>query len=222
MTVACLIPAHNEAGRISDTIGAIRAAIQVHEIIVVDDGSTDSTAEEARAAGADKVVVLEKNLGKGGAMNRGLLETSADILLLLDADLGPSASEAVKLLDPLLAGTADMSIAVLPRVGKKAGFGLVVRLAKWGIRKLAKLDVQAPLSGLRAVRREVVNKIGGFEPGWGVEIGLTIAAARAGFSIVEVPIRFTHRVTGRSLRGFLHRGRQFAHVARFIARRWRR
>lgn len=222
MRVACLIPAYNEARRVGDTIRAIKSLQQVDEIIVIDDGSTDATAEEAEAAGADRVLRLDSNIGKGGAMNRGLAETSADVLLLLDADLGSSAQEGAKLLEPVLSGLFDMSVAILPRTGKKAGFGFVVRLARWGIRRLAKLDVQAPLSGLRAVKREVVDRAGGFEPGWGVEIGLTVAAAQAGFTIVEVPTEFTHRVTGRSIRGFVHRGRQFAHVVWFIARKWRK
>lgn len=222
MSIACLIPAHNEVGRVGDTVRAVKKDLPVGEIIVIDDASTDATAEEARAAGADKVIVLDKNLGKGGALNRGLSATTADILLLLDADVGDSAIEAAKLLEPILMDAADMSIALLPKLKKKSGFGLVVRLAKWGIRWLGRLDVTTPLSGLRAVKREAVTHIGGFESGWGVEIALTVRAQRAGYRIVEVPTNFTHRVTGRSIGGFIQRGSQFAHVARFILREWRR
>jgi len=234
--VACLIPARNEARTVRETVLAAKT-LPIDEVIVIDDASTDSTADEARAAGADKVIVLDKNLGKGGAMNRGLIETSADVLLLLDADLGASASEASRLLAPILSGDADMSVAILPkgtlttkpdssrapsRKSRKSGFGLAVRIARWGIRRLGKLEVEAPLAGLRAIRRDIVERAGGFEPGWAVEIGLTVAAARLGYRIVEVPAAFRHRVTGRSLAGFLHRGRQFADVARFILRNWRK
>jgi len=224
---ACLIPAYNEAASIAQTVRTVRSVPGIDEVIVIDDASTDGTADEARSAGAHKVLTLERNLGKGGAMNHGLALTDADILLLLDADVRSSASEAVHLLAPILSGEADMSIAVLPKrphlaPSAKGGFGLVVRLARWGIRRLAGIEVQAPISGLRAVRREVIERIGGFERGWELEIGLTVAAARAGFRIVEVPAAFSHRATGRGIRGFLHRGQQFAHVARFILRHSRR
>lgn len=221
MKVTCLIPAYNESMRIAETIKAVKS-LPVDEIIVIDDGSTDSTSEDSKSAGADQVIVLPKNLGKGGALNSGFSEAQGDVILLLDADLEKSASEAAKLLDPIISGNADMSIAMLPRLKKKSGFGTVVKLARWGIRKLARLDVHAPLSGLRAVRREVIESAGGFEQGWGVEIGLTVAAGRAGYRVVEVPTQFSHRVTGRSLSGFIHRGEQFVHVTLFILRKWRK
>src|SRR6185437_14001853 len=80
--------------------------------------------------------------------------------------------------------------------------------------------MQAPLSGQRAARREVIEAAGGFAAGWGAEIGLTVAALRAGFRVLEIPTTMTHRVTGRSPAGILHRAGQFWGAGRVLLRLW--
>mgnify|MGYP001153377046 CR=1 FL=1 len=225
-----LIPAYNEADVIAGTIEAALAIPGVDEVIVGDDGSTDGTADVARKAGAHQVIRLNRNSGKGGVLNAIRQHASGDVLLLLDADLGPSASEGAKLLAPVLDGEADMAIAILcasdalegrdgaptlrPRSG---GFGLVVRTARFGIKALGGQCMTAPLAGPRAVRREIVEKAGGFEAKFGVEVALTIDALRMGSRVIEVPVRMVHRASGRDLRGFLHRGGQLVDVVRALA-----
>lgn len=220
-TIAALIPAFNEEDLIGETV---RAALQipgVEEVVVVDDGSEDETPMVAYDAGA-RVLQLDSNKGKGAALNAGLLETRAGVLLLIDADLGASAVETGRLLEPIRAGQADMSIAAMKAPpGHKAGFGLVMKLASWGIRKYGGVVVTAPISGQRALRRQVIEDIGGFERGFGVEVALTIDALRRGYRIVEVPLPLTHRLSGRTLRGFVHRGAQFVDIYRAIRRRSR-
>ena len=148
------IPAYNEADRIAATLAAVQsfaAETHIQEIIVVDDGSTDDTADRARPAGAD-VVFRQQNSGKGAALNRGLALAQGDILLLLDADLGASATEAVRLLGPVVSGAADMSIATFPRKpGTGGGVGLVVRLAALGNSSSDRADHAG--AALRAARR---------------------------------------------------------------------
>ena len=220
--VVVLIPAFNEEDLVGDTVKAALGMAGIDEVVVIDDGSDDQTPFVAYDAGA-RVVQLENNSGKGAALEAGLAETEADIYLMIDADLGASAAETHRLLEPIVANHADMSIAILRApAGHKGGFGLVRRLAAWGIRKYGGKIVTAPISGQRAVRRQVMTDVGGFENGFGVEVALTIDALRKGYQIVEVPLPLTHRVTGRDLRGFVHRGRQFYDVARAIWRRRRR
>ncbi len=96
-TVTVLIPAYNEELTIARTVAAARSLPGVLQVIVVDDGSTDKTAEKARAAGAE-VLRTGVNRGKGAALNHGLKAVKGDLLLLLDADLGDSAREAEKIL----------------------------------------------------------------------------------------------------------------------------
>lgn len=219
--ISVLIPAYNEADRIAETLAAVRSFAEekrIKEIIVVDDGSSDGTGERAQEAGAD-VVFRQHNSGKGAALNRALALAQGDVLLLLDADLGTTATEAAKLLGPVVSGVADMSIATFPRIaGKGGGVGLVVRLARWGILRLTGQTMQAPLSGQRAVRRQVLEDSGGFAEGWGVEVALTVNALRNGYRVLEIPTQMSHRVTGRSPGAILHRAEQFVAALRVLLR----
>lgn len=221
--ISVIVPSHNEADRVGATIRALWDISDRLEVVVVDDGSTDSTMEAARAAGA-RVIRLPENRGKGAALQAGVIDSSGDVLVLLDADLGESAAQAKRLIAPVLADEADMTIATFPVIpGKGGGFGLVVTLARWGIRRATRLEMAAPLSGQRALRRAVWQGVGGFAPGFCAEVALTIDAVCAGYRVMEVPTTMTHRVTGRDWRAIAHRARQFVAVARALwARRKRR
>lgn len=219
--VSAVIPAYNEESRIGDTIRALRALKEVAEIVVADDGSADNTGSAAKNAGADVVLKLKENRGKGEALARGLGAAGGDIICLVDADLGETAAEFGLLLAPVLAGEADMTVGVLPRPQRKAGFGLVMGLAAWGIRFLTGYRPVSPLSGQRVITRQVFEQCG-FRSGFGIEVGLTIECLRRGFRLLEVPVRMKHRESGRNLAGFRHRGRQFVQVARTLWQAWRK
>lgn len=219
MDIAVLIPAHDEAGRIAQTVHAALSIPGVTRCIVVDDGSRDATAEAAEAAGA-KVVRLVFNVGKGAALEAGAERVAnADVVVLLDADLGKTAAQAVTLIEPVLRGDADMSIATFPRPAGKAGFGLVKGLARFGIARMGGgWLADAPLSGQRALTGECLAAVRPFASGYGVEVGLTVRALRRGFKLIEVPTQMSHAATGRDLKGFVHRGRQFVHVSLALVR----
>lgn len=214
MDIAVLIPAFDEAGCIEETVRSALAIPGVTRVVVVDDGSRDGTDQLAEKAGA-KVVRLVGTMGKGAALEAGAMRIeNADVILLLDADLKASASQGALLLAPVLAGTADMTIAGFPRPEGKAGFGLVKSLARWGIRRLGgDFDASAPLSGQRALTRSCLASVRPFSAGYGVEVGLSIRALRSHFRLLEVPTTMTHSATGRDMKGFIHRGRQFVHVS---------
>lgn len=213
--VSVVIPAHNEEQSIAHTVKAVYRIPGVREVIVVDDASTDRTAAVAGAAGAT-VIRLRRNAGKGHALSRGAAAASGDIVLLLDADLEGTATEAAKLIRPLVDGTADMAIAAFPPPRRKGGFGLVRGLARLGIRYFTGLNLKSPLSGQRALTRRALEAVMPFANGYGAEVAMTVAAARSGLRIVEVPVQMRHRETGRDLAGFRHRGRQFRDVARAL------
>ncbi len=208
-----LIAARDEADRLPATLAALHAALPGARIVVADDGSTDGTAAVARAGGAE-VVRSERPQGKGGAATlaaRAVLDatTAPDppLVLLCDADLGESAAHLAALLDAVERGDGDLAVAVFARkVG--GGFGLAVGAARRAIAGLTGLELQAPLSGQRAMRGEVLACVTPFAAGFGMEVGMTVDAARAGFRVVEVPLDLEHRATGRTWRGFVHRGRQ--------------
>lgn len=217
--VTALIPAYNEADRIAETVRAVAEAGAVDEVVVIDDGSTDGTAEAASRAGA-RVISLAKNSGKGAALNRGVAETDGDIILMIDADLGACARETAALIEPVVAENADMAIAAMKAPpGHKGGLGFALRLSKWAIRRFGGATMAAPMSGQRAIRRTVIEDIGGFEERFGVETALTIDALRKGYKVIEIPLPLSHRATGRDFAGFLHRGRQFLDILRAV---WKR
>lgn len=223
-SVSVIVPAWNEAERIGSTLRHLRSMEltggTLREIIVIDDGSDDDCWREAEHY-ADQVIRHARRRGKGAALETGWQAAKGDILVFLDADLGESAVHSSLLLQPVLADQVDMTIAILPEPSVRGGFGLVKGLAITGIHRLSGFRPAAPLSGQRAVKRQVLERIGGLSQGFGIEVGLTIDALRLGYRIAEVEVPFHHRYTGRNWHGFIHRGRQFWHVSRTLLQKWR-
>jgi glycosyltransferase involved in cell wall biosynthesis len=205
--VVALVAARDERQRVAATVAALRELSAVTEVVVVDDGSTDETASRALAAGA-AILRHERPRGKGRALEGALRRLpAADVWLLADADLGQSAGALEAVLEPVLAGEADVAIAVFPP-GEGGGFGLVKRSAGRAIRALGGVRLQEPLSGQRALTGPAMDAVRPLAAGFGVEAAMAIDAARAGLRVVEVPADLTHRPTFRDLAGFAHRGRQ--------------
>lgn len=234
-SAAAIIAAKDEAARIASTIRAVAGIDGVDLVIVVDDGSSDATAQLAREAGA-VVLVHSRNRGKAAAMATGA-RAAADLdrrdpaasghareLLFIDADLEESAANMAALVGPVATGEADMTIAVLPpQVTPGGGHGFVVRLARNGIERLAGWTPAQPLSGMRCLTRESFEAASPLARGWGVEVGLTIDVLGAGLRVLEVPCDLQHRVSGSDWRGQVHRARQYRDVWLALAvRRLRR
>ncbi|TML64236.1 MAG: glycosyltransferase [Actinobacteria bacterium] len=195
MIVVAVVPARNREDTVGSTASALLSLAVVDRVVVVDDGSRDDTTGVARQAGAD-VLRLPANVGKGGAVAAGVLAApDADVYLLIDADVGPTAAAAGALVEPVVAGDADMTVAVLPSAGTRAGLGSVRRLAAGLIRRASGFAPQAPLSGQRAVRGELLRRVT-LAAGFGLETGLTIDAVRAGARIREIPVTMEHQPIG--------------------------
>ncbi|UCH33608.1 MAG: glycosyltransferase [Armatimonadota bacterium] len=204
--ISVVIPAYNEERRVGATVAAARAIPDVAEVIAVDDGSHDRTAEEAVKAGA--TVIRAPHRGKAAALRRGVARATGGLVILLDADLGESARNAHALAEPVRTGRADMTIAVLPAPRKRGGFGIALRTARACLWLLTGRVFVAPLSGQRCMTAGLARALP-WGRGFGAEVAATTDAAALGARIEETPADLSHASTGRTLAGFAHRARQF-------------
>jgi glycosyltransferase involved in cell wall biosynthesis len=214
---AAIVAARNEADRIALTVSALREALPGVRVYVADDASEDGTAEAAMTAGAE-VVSRRRPHGKGANVTAAAdaalsVEPVPAAILLCDGDLGGSAARLAALLEAVEAGECDLAVAAFSRrVG--GGFGVALGFARRAIRRLCGLETTAPISGQRAMRTEVLRATLPFARGYGMEIGMTVDAVRAGFRLREYELDLEHRATGRDIAGFLHRARQLADFSR--------
>jgi len=210
-SLSFVIPAYNEAARLGNTLTAavnyLRQSWPDAELIVVDDGSTDHTANLARevfeqnAAGLrTSVISYKSNLGKGRAVRLGLLAARSDVALFSDADLSTPITEAPKLVDPIINGQFDVTFGSRALDRKLIGvhqpwrreqggrvFNLVVRLTTglpfWDTQcgfKAFRMSVCRPLVEAATVDR------------FGFDVELLYLAFRAGLRLKEVPVRWDH------------------------------
>jgi glycosyltransferase involved in cell wall biosynthesis len=222
-----IVAARDEGDRIEETLAALRGAFPGARLVLADDGSRDATASLAAAAGADVVTRGRGRRGKGGAVTAAARSLggvgAATTIVLCDGDLGASAAALGPLAAAVEAGRCDLAVAAFAR-SEGGGFGLALGFARRAIRSLTGLDLRAPISGQRALRADLLARLLPFAPGFGMETGMTVDAARAGARIEEIELDLRHRATGRTLAGFVHRGRQLAaffavYVSRSLRRR---
>jgi glycosyltransferase involved in cell wall biosynthesis len=217
-----LIAARDEAERIGATVAGIRRAFPQARVVVADSGSRDDTEAHARSAGAD-VVGSGRRGGKGVAMTAAAETVLPDArsgatVVLCDGDLGDSAERLAPLAEAVESGACDLAVAAFAH-RRGGGFGAAVGFARWAIRRLTGIETRAPISGQRALRGELLSQLLPFAPGFGVEIGMTADAVRAGARLQEIELDLAHRATGRTAAGFAHRARQLAAFVRVYAAR---
>lgn len=213
--VVALVAAFDEEESIARTVKALAGIDSISEVVVIADGSTDRTAEDAVGVGA-RVLVASRRLGKGHAIDSALDPVGpADVYLLVDGDVGETAAETSALLEEVLAGRLDLAVGVLPPL-EGGGFGLVKAFSRWAIRTISGFDPEAPLSGQRAVTRESLQACRPLASGFGLETAMTIDAVRLGYRVGEVPVDMRHRPTGRTLAGFAHRASQGLDILRAV------
>ena len=136
--------------------------------------------------------------------------------MLCDGDLGESAGELVALVEAVEGGDCDLAVAKFAR-REGGGFGFALGYARDQIERLCGFQAEAPISGQRAMRVRVLRDVLPFADGFGMELGMTVDAVRAGHRVAEIELPLEHRATYRTIGGFLHRLRQlrdFRHAAR--------
>lgn len=199
-SVSVIIPAHNEAPTIAEMTKACLANTPgVLELIVVDDGSTDGTADLARAAGAD-VIRLERNQGKGAAMQRGIDHARGEILVFIDADGQDDPTEIPAMLAAFEPG---VDIVLGSRFIGHFRPGAITRLNYLGTRfitgfvnLLYGIRVTDPLAGFRAVRASVFDHVKIQARGYDIEVDVLLRIVRQGGGVREVPAQRSPRPFG--------------------------
>jgi glycosyltransferase involved in cell wall biosynthesis len=221
-SLAVVVAARNEADRVGETVAALREAFPEAALWVADDASTDGTAEAAMGAGA-QVVSRRRPHGKGAnvtAAAEAALSSAPlpGLFLLCDGDLGPSAAGLGPLVEAVRAGECDLAVAAFSRRAG-GGFGFALGFARWAVYRLCGAETAAPISGQRALRADALRATLPLARGYGMEVGMTVDAVRAGYRLREYELNLAHRATGRTLAGFAHRARQLADFARVYLQR---
>lgn len=182
--VSVIIPAYNEEDTVAKVVEVIKKVSFVDEIIVVNDGSSDRTTEEAEKAGA-RVITHETNKGKGEALYTGYKEAECDIIAFIDADIYNLTSKKVEaMISPILEGKAEITKTKFARES-----GRVTELTAKPLLNFffPEISFEQPLSGQFAARKETLKKIN-FEKDYGVDVGIVIDADVLGIRIMEVDI----------------------------------
>ena len=183
-SVSIVIPAYNEEATVAKVVSVARKLSYVTEVIVVDDGSTDRTVEEAENAGAT-VISHIMNEGKGSAIKTGFKNSHGDIVAFIDADVSNFTSEKIdKIIRPILEDKTDITKTKFARES-----GRVTELTAKPLLGFffPELSYEQPLSGQFAGKRSALNKIR-FEKDYGVAVGIVLDADVHGIKILEVDI----------------------------------
>ena len=199
-TVSIVIPAFNEEDAIGDVVEQLRAAAPWREIIVVDDGSRDSTSQRATDAGAC-VIRHPYNKGNGAAVKTGIREARGEVVLLLDADGQHSPEDAEALVRAV--GEYDMAIGARSSSDQAAlrafGNAVLKGLASW----LTGRPIADLTSGFRAARRDRLLEVLPLLPnGFSYPTTSCMALMKAGHSVTFLPIRARKREGKSKLRPF--------------------
>ena len=202
--VSLVIPAYNEAAHVADEISRVRKVLDEtgwdYEIIVVDDGSSDGTAEAAAATGA-RVIRRIANGGYGSALKLGIRGAKYDWILITDAD-GTYPADSI----PDLLALADTNAMVVgARIGESVRIPVARRPAKWFLTRLASYLAGRELpdlnSGLRLMRKSLVARYEALLPeGFSFTTTITLAAACNGHPVTYVPIDYHARLGESKIR----------------------
>lgn len=201
-----IVPAYREAGRIGGTVAALRAALAGveadggAEIVVVDDGSDDGTADAARAADADVVVELGVNRGKGGAVRAGMRAATGQVVAFTDADLAYAPNQLVALLEEVERG-ADVvvgdrrhphSVAVTDPSRLRGAGSRTVAAVRWLLRLSPGRDTQC---GLKAFSRDAALSLAGASvmDRFSMDVEILWLSDRLGLDVRELPVEVVNR-----------------------------
>lgn len=196
--IAVIIPCLDEAPTLAKVIEDFRRVLPAAHIYVIDNGSSDGTAEVATAHGAE--VLIETRRGKGFAVRSAFRRIDADIYIMVDGDDTYPAESVLALLEPVLAGRADMTVGSRRMVGNSSQFramnGLGNRLIATFLRLLLRVKLTDILSGFRVMTRDFVQSVPITARDFEIEAELTVKAIERSYRLLEIPINLRARPEG--------------------------
>ncbi len=201
MFISVIIPALNEEEPIAGVVRECLSTGVPHEVIVVDNGSTDSTAERAHEAGA-RVVTAPRGYGRACAAGVRALVPECEVVVFLDGDGSDVPAFMARLTDPIERGMHDFVIGSRTRGKREPGsmnFQQILsgRIAGWILRLLYGVRY-TDMCPFRAIRRDALEKLGMREETYGWNLEMQMKAARAGLRILEIPVDHRRRAGGES------------------------
>jgi glycosyltransferase involved in cell wall biosynthesis len=220
--LSVVIPAYNEAKTIREIVRRVLEVPVEKEILIVDDGSTDGTREilQPLASPAIKIILHEKNAGKGGALQTGFSHAEGDVVLIQDADLEYDPREYPALLEPILDGRADVVYGsrFLGGPHRVLFFWHYVgnRTLTTFSNMLCNLNLTDMETCYKVFKREILQKISLKSKRFGVEPEITAKVAKLKCRIYEVPISYSGRdyTEGKKI-GWKDGIAAFFHIIRF-------
>ena len=200
--VTVIIPALNEEEPIADVVRALAATHISREIIVVDNGSTDATAQRASETGAKVIYQPRRGYGRACAAGIRALSPECDVVVFLDGDGSDCPEFMNQLVHPLASGKYDFVIGSRTRGQRERGSMnaqqiFAGRFAGWLLSLLYGVRY-TDMSPFRAIRRDALERLGMREKTYGWNLEMQMRAARAGLRILEVPVNHRRRTGGVS------------------------
>src|SRR5262245_29706833 len=198
--IAIIIPCYNEEQSIGDVVRNFKARLPRAKIYVFDNDSTDRTIQRAESAGA--IIRRETRRGKGYVIRSMFREVEAKVYVMVDGDGTYPDDQVQNLIQPILAGTADMVIGSRLHAGSNSQFNIPNKIGNWIFRAMVNFLFRVRITdlrtGFRAINRNVVKGLTFLSCGFESETELTVKCLERGFRVVEIPIDLAPRRTGHS------------------------
>lgn len=200
-----IIPAYNEEKGIRSVLESMKKLSREFEVIVVDDGSDDSTSHEAKKYKEFKLITHSINKGYGAAIKTGVKHASSDVIIIIDADGTYPCDKIFDLIKKYQQGNIDMVVGA--RTGKKVKIPFIRKPAKWLIKKLADYlsgeDIPDINSGLRLLKKDLINKYRKILPdGFSFTMTITLALLTNEYTVEYIPIDYHEREGKSKIRPF--------------------
>jgi glycosyltransferase involved in cell wall biosynthesis len=211
MNIDFIIPAYNEEKNIANIVREIREYSQ-GKIIIVDDSSKDNTF--ARIPDGDNIIKIKNifNYGKGYSIKKGLYYSDGDFIALIDGDSRGIIRHVSSAIDII----SDYDCVIFSPPIKGGGLGILRRFAHDVVFRETGQSIPWCINGLRIIKKSIIENIKDkLDDRFAFEVSMTIELIKNSYKVSNLQVEFEHRYTGKDIKGYLHRGKQFEDIYRY-------